>query len=95
MNPNLITALETAIAAEIAAADLYTRLAGAATSETTKSLFSSLTADEKRHRQLLEKQYAADAGKAYLAGPFVNFAFPPTPATFCGRPRSPWPSTAK
>jgi rubrerythrin len=39
MNPTVIVALETAIAAEIAAADLYARLAGAAASETTKSLF--------------------------------------------------------
>ena len=76
MNPSVIAALETAIAAEIAAADLYAQLAGAATSETTKSLFSSLTADEKRHRQLLEKQYAADAGKAYLAGPVRQLRFP-------------------
>lgn len=68
MNPNVIAVLETALAAEIAAADLYTRLAGLATSETTRNLFSSLTADEKRHRQLLEKQYASDTGKAFVAG---------------------------
>jgi rubrerythrin len=68
MNPNVIAALETAIAAEIAAADLYARLEGAANSQTTRKLFASLAADEKRHRQLLEKQYAAHAGIAYVSG---------------------------
>jgi rubrerythrin len=76
MNPNVIAALETALAAEIAAADLYARLAGLATSETTKNLFSSLTADEKRHRQLLETQYASDAGKAYAAEPVRQLRLP-------------------
>jgi rubrerythrin len=76
MNPTVIVALETAIAAEIAAADLYARLAGAAASETTKSLFLSLSADEEQHRHLLEKQYASDAGRAYVAGPVRQLRFP-------------------
>jgi rubrerythrin len=76
MNPNIIAALETALAAEIAAADLYIRLEHAANSETTKNLFASLTADEKRHRQLLEKRFLADAGKAYVAGPVRQLRIP-------------------
>lgn len=76
MNSSVIAALETAIAAEIAAADLYARLQGVATSETTRKLFASLTADEKRHRQLLEKQYVADSGKAHVAGPVRQLRFP-------------------
>jgi rubrerythrin len=76
VNPNIIVVLETALAAEIAAADLYTRLAQLASSETTKKLLSSLTADEKRHRQLLEKQYESDAGKSYAAGPVRQLRLP-------------------
>jgi rubrerythrin len=76
VNPNVIDALESALAAEIAAADLYTRLAGLAASKTTKNLFESLTADEKRHRQLLERQYVSDSGGAFVAPPVRQLRLP-------------------
>lgn len=76
MNTNVLAVLETAIAAEIAAADLYSRLTSIAASDTTRQVFASLTADEKRHRQLLEQQYAAVAGKTFVAGPVRQLRFP-------------------
>ncbi len=76
MNANVLMALESAIVAEIASADLYTRLATMAASETTKTVFASLTADEKRHRQLLEQQYLAGAGKAFASGPVRQLCLP-------------------
>jgi rubrerythrin len=76
VNPDAIAALEIALAAEIAANDLYTRLARQATSETTRNLFSSLTADEKRHRELLEKQYSSGAGRAFVAKPVRQLRLP-------------------
>jgi rubrerythrin len=86
MNPNVVAALETAIAAEIAAADLYERLERVASDETTKTLFTSLTADEKRHRQILEKRYAADAGKPHVAGRVRQLRLP------SGAPDLLWPA---
>ena len=76
MNPKIVAALELAIPAEIAAADLYVRLVDKATNEDTRKLFQSLTADERRHRQLLEARYQTEAGRAYAAGPVRQLRLP-------------------
>ena len=76
MNPKIIAALESAVPAEMAAADLYDRLAGLATNAETRTLFGSLSNDERRHRRLLEAQYAAVVGHAFAPAPVRRIRIP-------------------
>lgn len=76
MNPKVIGALESAIPAEIAACDLYLRLADLAGSAETKKLLASLAGDERRHRQLLESRYQITAGRTFEAGPVRRIRVP-------------------
>ena len=76
MNPPATVALDTAIAAEMAAADLYSRLAQQAGSKESRQLFLSLSADEQRHRQTLERRYLTAVGRPHPSSPFVPFPLP-------------------
>jgi len=69
MNQSAISALEVAISAEIAAADLYRRLAQVARNPESQGIFLALAADEQRHRQILEERYLGLVGRSYAAGP--------------------------
>lgn len=76
MNHSANAALESAIAAEIAAADLYSRLSALASEIQTRRLFESLTGDERRHRQLLEARYKAVIGQDPPAQPVRRIRMP-------------------
>jgi rubrerythrin len=77
VNAYALAAIKKAIAAEIAAADLYTRLAALAGNPESGGIFAALVADEVRHRGMLEMRIAEATGQAYVAGPFQPVALPP------------------
>ncbi len=77
MNSTVLLALESAIPAEIAAADLYARLSDKAGDAEARRVFLSLSADERRHRELLEKRYLDTVGQPYVAGNVPSILLPP------------------
>lgn len=77
MSHSAISALEIAISAEIAAADLYQRLAQIARNPESQGIFFALATDERRHREILEERYLRLAGRPYAAKPVSPIPLPP------------------
>jgi rubrerythrin len=61
----ILTIIEEAIKAEIAAFNRYSRGAERATNEQIRELFESLAQEERRHRERLVREYEALAGKSW------------------------------